>query len=247
MNNLQIIRKEEFGEIQLFENNGKYEFEATGVAKVLGYSNPHDAILRHCQKDGVVKHEVIDNLGRRQEKNFISEGNLYRLITHSKLPDATRFESWIFDDVLPSIRKNGGYIVGQETLNEDELIQKALMVATKKLQEREKQLEEQKSKVLFANSVQASKTSILIGELAKMIKQNGRDVGQNRLFEWLRENGYLISRRGTDYNMPTQKSMELGLFEIKETSITHADGHVTISKTPKVTGRGQVYFVNKFY
>lgn len=126
------------------------------------------------------------------------------------------------------------------------MIQKALIVATRKLQEREKQLAALKPKVLFANSVEASKTSILIGELAKIIKQNGKDIGQNRLFKWLRKNNYLINRRGTDYNMPTQKSMELGLFEIKETSITHADGHVTISKTPKVTGKGQVYFVEKF-
>lgn len=112
--------------------------------------------------------------------------------------------------------------------------------------EQKKVIEEQKPKVLFANSVETSKTSILIGELAKIIKQNGHDIGQKRLFEWLRVNGYLIKRKGTDYNMPTQRSMELGLFEIKETSVTHADGHISVNKTPKVTGKGQVYFVNKF-
>lgn len=120
----------------------------------------------------------------------------------------------------------------------------------KKLQlenaKQKKVLEDQKPKVLFANSVETAKTSILVGELAKIIKQNGHDIGQNRFFEWLRNNNYLISRKGTDYNMPTQKAMELGLFEIKETSITHADGHISVNKTPKVTGKGQVYFISKF-
>ena len=162
------------------------------------------------------------------------------------MPSAEKFETWVFDEVLPSIRKTGGYIAGEEELSEDELIAKALIVVNRKLATREKQLEEQKPKVLFADSVTASKTTILIGELAKIIKQNGGDIGQNRLFEWLRENSYLISRKGTDYNMPTQKAMNQGLFEIKETTITHADGHISINKTPKVTGKGQVYFVNKF-
>lgn len=245
MNNLQIFKNEKFGEIQILENNNKYEFEAAGAAKILGYVNPHDAIQRHCLKDGVVKHEVIDNLGRKQIKNFITEGNLYRLITHSKLPDAEKFERWIFDEVLPSIRKNGGYIAGQETLSDDELIQKALLVATNKLKERERQLEEQKPKVLFANSVETSTTSILIGDLAKLIKQNGHDIGQNRLFKWLRENDYLI-KSGERRNMPTQKAMELGLFEVKERTVNNPDGSIRITKTTKVTGKGQVYFVNKF-
>lgn len=125
-------------------------------------------------------------------------------------------------------------------------IPKTLPEALRKAAELAEKLEEQKPKVLFAESVQASKTSILIGELAKIIKQNGHDIGQNRLFEWLRKNNYLISRKGTDYNMPTQKAMNLGLFEIKETTVTHADGHISVNKTPKVTGNGQVYFVNKF-
>lgn len=113
-------------------------------------------------------------------------------------------------------------------------------------QQAEKQIEEQKPKILFADAVTTSKTPILVGELAKLLKQNGIDMGQNRLFQWLRDNGYLIKRRGTDYNMPTQYSMEMGLFEVKETSITHSDGHISINKTPKITGKGQVYFINKF-
>ncbi len=157
MNDLQIFKNEQFGEIQVLEDNNKFEFEATGVAKVLGYSNPHDAIQRHCKKDGVVKHEVIDNLGRKQEKNFINEGNLYRLITHSKLPSAEKFESWVFDEVLPSIRKTGGYIAGEENMNEDELVLKAMEVMQKKV----KALEEKTEKLASENLMQFQ----LIGEL----------------------------------------------------------------------------------
>lgn len=160
----------------------------------------------------------------------------------SKLPSAKRFKHWVTSEVLPSIRKTGGYIAGEENMTEDELVLKAMDVLNRKvenLKHQNKQLEgrieEQKPKVLFANSVETSKTSILIGELAKIIKQNGHDIGQNRLFEWLRINNYLINRKGTDYNMPTQKAMNQGLFEIKETTITHADGHISVSKTTKVT------------
>lgn len=253
MQDLQIFKNEEFGEIQIIEENGKFEFGATEVAKMLGYTNPHDAISRHCK--WVVKHEVPHPQSKTKtiEKNFISEGDLYRLITHSELPNAEVFESWVFDEVLPSIRKTGGYIAGEENMSEDELILKAMNVLNAKVEnlrlenkKLEDRIEEQKPKVLFADSVETSKSSVLIGELAKIIKQNGHDIGQNRLFEWLRTNNYLISRKGTDYNMPTQKSMNLELFEVKETSITHSDGHISISKTPKVTGKGQVYFVNKF-
>lgn len=136
--------------------------------------------------------------------------------------------------------------IEKEFNSPEKLMQRALLYANQNILKLETQLEEQKPKVIFADAVSASHTSILVGELAKLIKQNGYDIGAKRLFVWLRENGYLISRRGTDWNMPTQKSMELGLFEIKETSISHSDGHSTISKTPKVTGKGQQYFINKF-
>lgn len=182
------------------------------------------------------------------DTNFINESGLYTLIIRSRKPEAKKFRKWVTNEVLPSIRKNGGYIAGQEVLSEDELIHKALLVATNKLKQREAELEAQKPKVLFANSVASSHTSILVGELAKIIKQAlDIDMGQNRFFKWLRENGYLITRKGSDYNMPTQKSMDLGLFEIKESTISHPDGHVSITKTPKVTGKGQVYFIDKFY
>jgi len=134
MNNLQIFKNQEFGEIQIVEENGKIEFGATEVAKMLKYANPHKAIIDHCKKDGLTKREVIDNLGRKQEKNFIDEGNLYRLITHSKLPSAEKFEKWVFNEVLPSIRKTGGYIAGEENMNEDELVLKAMTVLNSKVE-----------------------------------------------------------------------------------------------------------------
>lgn len=185
--------------------------------------------------------------------SFISEGDLYRLITHSKLPSAEKFESWVFDEVLPSIRKHGGYINGQEQMTDEELLSKALIMAQSKIEEKNRvigeqnhQIQRMKPKELFADAVAASRTSILIGDLAKMLRQNGVDIGQKRLFTWMRENGYLIKQKGASWNMPTQKAMDKGLFEIKETTITHADGHISISKTVKVTGSGQVHFINQF-
>lgn len=182
-----------------------------------------------------------------QTMTIINESGLYSLILSSKLPTAKEFKHWVTSEVLPSIRKTGGYISGQETMSDSELMAKALLVAQRQIEQRDKQIAEMHPKVLFADSVCASKTSILVGELAKILKQNGVDnMGQNRLFEWLRTHGYLIRRKGNDYNMPAQKAMEMGLFEIKETVVSHADGHQTTNKTPKVTGKGQQYFVNKF-
>ena len=158
---------------------------------------------------------------------------------------------WVWD-VVESIRKHGAYMTPEKIeevlLNPDTIIQLAttLKEEQQKRIQAERQLEEQKPKVIFADAVSTSRTSILVGELAKIMRQNGIDTGQNRLFQWLRDNGYLIKRKGTDYNMPTQYSMDLGLFEVKETVITHTDGHTSISKTPKVTGKGQIYFINKF-
>lgn len=244
MNNLQIFKNEKFGEIRTVEINNIPFVCLADVCKILEIKNISDCKGR-LKQDGVVTNEVIDNLGRKQQATFINESNLYKVIFQSRKPEAEEFTEWVTNEVLPSIRKNGGYISGQETLSDDELIQKALLVATNKLKEREKQLEEQRPKVLFANSVETSTTSILIGDLAKLIKQNGHDIGQNRLFKWLRENGYLI-KSGERRNMPTQMSMDLGLFEVKERTVNNPDGSIRITKTTKVSGKGQVYFVNKF-
>ena len=187
-----------------------------------------------------------------QEINFIPEGDVYRLIVKSKLPSAEKFESWVFDTVLPSIRKNGGYIMDQENISDSELLAKAVLVAQKTIANKDKIIEQQKAKIeqdkpkaLFADAVSASQSSILIGELAKLLRQNGVETGQKRLFDWMRENGFLI-KSGSSKNMPTQKAMEMGLFEIKEGSYINGSGANITTKTTKVTGKGQQYFINKF-
>ena len=249
MTDLQIFKNPEFGEIRTLEENGKILFCAADIAKALGYANPNKAVNDHCR--AITKRSTPIS-GKMQGINFIPEGDVYRLITHSKLSAAEKFEKWVFDEVLPTIHKHGAYMTPDKLeevlLKPDTLIQLAqnLKAEQEKRRALEVKMEEQKPKVLFAESVEAAKTSILIGELAKLLKQNGINIGQNRLFEWLRQNGYLIRRQGSDYNMPTQRAMEMGLFEIKETTITHSDGHIHVSKTPKVTGKGQVYFVNLF-
>lgn len=249
MTDLQIFKNPEFGEIRTLEENGKILFCAADIAKALGYANPNKAVNDHCR--AITKRSTPIS-GKMQGINFIPEGDVYRLITHSKLSAAEKFEKWVFDEVLPTIHKHGAYMTPDKLeevlLKPDTLIQLAqnLKAEQEKRRALEVKMEEQKPKVLFAESVEVAKTSILIGELAKLLKQNGINIGQNRLFEWLRNNGYLIRRQGSDYNMPTQRAMEMGLFEIKETTITHSNGHIHVSKTPKVTGKGQVYFVNLF-
>lgn len=185
-------------------------------------------------------------------ENFLTESGVYKLIFKSRKENAERFQDWVTDEVLPSIRTHGAYMtpetLEQALYNPDFLIRLAteLKDTQAHVKHLETKIDNDKPKVIFADAVSTSKSSILIGDLAKIIKQNGVDIGQKRLFMWLRDNGYLIKRKGNDYNMPTQYSMELQLFEVKETAITHSDGHTSISKTPKVTGKGQQYFINKF-
>ena len=242
MNELQIFSSPEFGELRTIEEGDKVYFVASDVAKALGYKRPADAVSAHCRY--TVKRSIPHPQGKGTlQMNVIPEGDVYRLVAHSELPSAEKFESWVFDEVLPTIRKTGGYHVPQSP---EEQMAQGLLAAQKLLAEKDKRIEEMRPKEIFADAVSVSKTDILIGDLAKLIKQNGRDIGQKRLFSWLREKGYLIKRKGLDWNMPTQKAMEMKLFRVKETVVTHADGHTTVSKTPKVTGKGQVYFVNKF-
>ncbi|MDD6986401.1 MAG: phage antirepressor KilAC domain-containing protein [Butyricicoccus porcorum] len=246
MNKIKVFENPEFGSIRTVEQDGEPWLAGKDVAAALGYSNPRDAISKHVDDEdkGVAK---CDTLGGNQNMTIINESGLYSLILSSRLPTAKKFKHWVTSEVLPSIRKTGGYISGQENMSDSELMAKALLVAQRQINQRDARIAEMQPKALFADSVAASKTSILIGELAKILKQNGvENMGQNRLFEWLRSNGYLIRRKGTDYNMPTQRAMELKLFEIKETVVSHADGHQTINKTPKVTGKGQQYFINAF-
>ncbi len=251
MTDLQIFNSPEFGAIRTIEKDGEPWFVGKDVATALGYEKPTDAVRKHTDMEdrGISKMETPSGI---QEMTIINESGLYSLVLSSKLPTAKKFKRWVTNEVIPSIRKHGAYMTPETLeaaiLNPDTMIK--LCTALKDEQEKrkalEQQIESQKPAVLFTGAVETSKTSILIGELAKMLKQNGINIGQNRLFEWMRENGYLIKRKGTDYNMPTQRSMEMGLFEIKETAINNPDGSIKISKTPKVTGKGQVYFINLF-
>lgn len=243
MNELQIFKNAEFGQIRTVEINGQPYFMASDVARALGYTNPSRSAKDHCKN--LIKRCTTDSVGREQESLFIPESDIYRLIIKSKLPSAERFEKWLMEEVLPSIRKTGGYISGQETMTDAELMAKALLVANKQIEQRNKQIEEMQPKAIFADAVSASKTSILIGDLAKIICQNGIQIGQKRLFEWLRQNGYLI-KSGASKNMPMQRYVEQGLFEVKESNVCNPDGSVRVTKTTKITGKGQLYFINKF-
>ncbi|VFF66255.1 prophage antirepressor [Clostridioides difficile] len=253
MNNLQIFEKLEFGQIRMVEVDKKPYFVATDIAKCLGYANTSKAINDHCRwvTKSYIPHPQNEN--KVLEVNAIPESDMYRLIVNSKLPNAEKFESWVFDEVLPTIRKTGGYIHSTSDMSDDEIMARALQVAQKTIEKKSREIEEkdkviqlQQPKVLFADSVASSDNSILVGELAKLLRQNGIDTGQNRLFDWLRNNGYLIKRKGEDYNTPTQKSVDLGVIETKEGTRVHPDGHTSITKTPKITGKGQIYFINKF-
>jgi anti-repressor protein len=250
MEEIKLFKNERFGEIRVIELNGKQYFMASDVAKALGYSNPRDAVIRHCNTRGVVKHDTPIN-GVIQQVTYIDEGNVYRLIAKSELPGAEAFESWIFDNVLPSIRETGVYATPAtiDAIIADPEFGIKLLLSLKgereKRLEAEKTITEQAPKVLFADAVATSDKSCLIGELAKVLRQNGVEIGQNRLFKWMRKNGYLCSV-GERHNQPTQRAIEMGLFEIKERAILKSDGVEMITFTTKVTGKGQIYFVNKF-
>lgn len=250
MNELQIFNFDG-SQVRTFLINEEPYFAGKDVAEILGYQNSSKAIKDHVDDEDKLNNVSLSSLGQRGGW-LINESGVYSLVFGSKLEKAKEFKRWVTNEVLPSIRKRGMYATPQtaeKILEDPDFLIKALQ-DLKQEREKRKALEtENKSmqpKALFADAVATSKTSILIGDLAKILKQNGVNIGQKRLFEWLRNNGYLVKRYGSDYNMPTQRAMELGLFEIKETVITHADGHTTISKTPKVTGKGQQYFINKF-
>lgn len=241
MNDLQIFKNKEFGNIRIIEKDGEPWFVGKDIAEALGYERADNAIRNHVEDEDKLTHQISAS-GQNRNMTIINESGLYSLVLSSKLPSAKQFKRWVTSEVLPIIRKTGTYNhqpVGKE------LLALAVLEANKVIEDQDKQIKELIPKGVFADSVAASHTTILVGELAKILKQNGVDTGQNRLFQWMRENGYLINRKGTDYSMPTQRSMELGLFEIKETSVAHSDGHITINKTPKVTGKGQIYFINK--
>ncbi|MDB6233479.1 phage antirepressor [Lactobacillus amylovorus] len=252
--------KFEGNEVRTLKINDEPYFVGKDVAEILGYSNTRKALQDHVdledKKDGVT---IRDSIGRSQRPTIINESGLYSLILSSKMPNAKRFKRWVTSEVLPAIRKHGAYMTDEkieEVLTDPDTIIKLATQLKDERQQRlieqqlrrdaESQVHEMKPKALFADSVATSKSTILIGELAKILRGNGVDIGAMRLFKWMRANGYLINRKGSDWNMPTQRAMDLGLFKIKETTINHSNGTTSISKTPKVTGKCQQYFINKF-
>ena len=243
MNEVQLFNFESHEVRSLLLNNEPW-FVGKDVAEALGYSKARNAIATHIDSEDKKDAPIQGTLGGVQEMTVINESGLYSLVLSSKLPSAKKFKRWVTSEVLPALRKTGQYQVKE--LSGSELMAKALIEAQSVLAAKDKQIEQMKPKVVFADAVATSHTTILVGELAKILKQNGIDMGQKRLFAWLREKGYLIKRQGTDYNMPTQKAMDLGLFEIKEGSYVNGSGVNITTKTPKVTGKGQQYFINKF-
>lgn len=246
MNSLQIFTSDQFGAIRAVNINGEPWFNGTDITAALGYRNSRDAIAKHVAnedsrlflKSQIATLEDYPNRGL----TFINESGLYALIFGSKLESAQRFKHWVTAEVLPAIRKTGGYQAPQGK----ELLALAVLEAQKTIEAQNTEIERMKPKAIFADAVSASTSSILIGDLAKLLRQNGVDIGQKRLFEYLRNHGYLIKRKGSDWNMPTQKSMNMGLFEIKESTHIDGNGCNIVTRTPKATGKAQIYFVNKF-
>lgn len=244
MGSMKIWESQEFGVLRVIEQDGEPWMVGKDVAQALGYQNASKALNDHVDPEDKLNNESLLSLGQRGGW-LINESGLYSLVLSSKLPSAKRFRRWVTGEVLPSIRKDGGYIKTAPGMTDADIMAKAILLAQKTIEGQKAQIAEMTPKAIFADAVSASSTSILVGDLAKLIRQNGLDIGQNRLFDWLRNNGYLIRAKGMSWNMPTQRSMDLGLFEVKETSITHSDGHISVNKTVKVTGKGQIYFVNK--
>lgn len=234
---------------------GEPWFVLKDVCDILGMSNP-SMVVTALDKDEVAQIDPKDYLGSEnrsnQAVNIVSEPGLYKLIMRSRKPEAKEFQRWVTHEVLPQIRKTGGYIPASETDDDMTILAKAVMIGQRTMEEQKRRIAEQQSRIvelepkaLFADAVAASDGTCLVGELAKMLRQNGLNIGQNRLFQLLRDDGF-FGKSGSNRNVPTQKAMDLGLFRIKETAVTHSDGHVTISRTPKVTGKGQRYFIARY-
>ena len=248
-NKIQIFNFEN-NEIRALNIDGKPYFVGKDVADILEYQNGSRDINRHVDEEDKLTEQIVIS-GQNRDVILINESGLYSLILSSKMPNAKKFKRWVTSEVLPAIVHKGVYMTDKKAYDithdrSGATLADLLQQAADQLKQKDIQIAEMKPKALFADAVATSNRSILVGELAKLIRQNGVDIGQNRLFTWLREHGYLIKRKGTDYNMPTQKSVAMGIFQIKETSITHSNGTVTLTKTAKVTGKGQQYFINKF-
>lgn len=229
----------------LTDEAGEPWFVAKDVCDILGIDTNH--LSESLDSDEMNTLRITEgNVRGNPNKIIISEPGLYRLVMKSRKPEAKEFQRWVTHEVLPQIRKHGGYMAGQERMTPEQMALASMRWLQSKVDEQAKQLKAQEGKVLFANAVETARTSILVGDFAKILKSNGIDIGPRRLFAWLRDHGWLIKAKGSSWNMPTQKAMDLHLFEIKETTISHSDGHTTINKTPKMTGKGQTYFARLF-
>lgn len=241
---IQVFNNEQFGNVRAMSLNDEPWFVAKDVCDVLGIKTNH---LREDGR-GLDDDEVMNlpnwEVGGKAPL-IVSEAGFYKLVMRSRKPEAKAFQRWVTHEVLPAIRRTGGYLVAKQDETPEQIMARAVLVAQDTIERQKKQIEELKPKALFADAVAASDGTCLVGELAKMLKQNGVNMGQNRLFAWMREHGYL-GKTGSNRNVPTQRAMEQGLFRIKETAVTHSDGHVTINRTPKVTGKGQRYFIEAF-
>ncbi len=247
---IQVFESAEFGTVRVSTQDGEPWFVASDIAKALGYRMASD--MNRRLDDDEKGTRSVRTPGGTQEMTVISEAGLYGAVLGSKLPEAKAFKRWVTHEVLPAIRRDGGYMAAKPDETPEETMARALRIADETMRRQKERIEslssanaEMRPKALFADAVAASDGTCLVGELAKMIAQNGVDIGQNRLFAWMREKGYL-GKSGCNYNRPTQRSVEMGILKVKETAVHHADGHVTINSTPKVTGKGQVYFVQKF-
>lgn len=251
MNNIKVFENNEFGTVRTVEVDREPFFVGKDVADILGYQNGSRDINRHVDEEDRHKIMLFDG-NQDKETIVINESGLYSLVLSSKLPTAKKFKRWVTSEVLPAIRKTGGYIGGAEGMTEAEIMARAVLIGQRTIEEQKRKIDNlqneidvNRPKVLFADAVSASHTSILVGELAKILRGNGCNIGQNRLFERLRNDGYLM-KGGSSKNIPTQRAMEMGLFEIKEGSYINGNGVNVITKTTKVTGKGQTFFVNKF-
>jgi anti-repressor protein len=237
--------------LRIVEQNNEPWFLLNDLVKILGLSNSR-MVKSRLDDDVSSTYPIKDSLGRTQQATFVNEDGLYDVILDSRKPEAKKFRKWITSEVLPSIRKTGGYVNNDELFiqtylpHADEQTKALFKTTLSTVRQQNEQIAAMKPKVLFADAVETSESSVLVGELSKILKQNGIDIGQNRLFKWLRDNGFLIKKRGESFNLPTQRSMEMGLFEIKKRTINNPDGSIRTTRTPKVTGKGQIYFVNKF-
>lgn len=245
--NLQLFDFEG-NQVRTLEIKNEPWFIGKDVAEILSYSDTNQAIRKHVDDaDKLIRQ--FNGSGQNRNMTIINESGLYSLIFSSKMPNAKKFKHWVTSEVLPAIRRHGAYMTDKkafDVVHNKNGLADLLQQAADQLKAKDIQIKEMKPKALFADSVAASETTVLVGELAKILRGNGIDIGAIRLFSWMREHGYLISRKGSDWNMPTQRAMDLGLFKIKETIINHPNGTTSISKTTKVTGKGQQYFISRF-